>query len=72
MNNLFYKHQCGLRPNASTDIAVIELLNEIYLKVDRGDIISGLFFRYIDHKILIEKLQYACVRGISLSLIKNY
>ena len=77
-NNYFYQHQYGFRQFSNTTVATTEIMNKILFNIDSGKIVTGLFldlskaFDTVDHEILFDKLDAAGIRGIPLSVIKNY
>lgn len=76
--DFFYSRQYGFRAGSGTHTAVFELINEISLDLDSGNVVSGLFldlskaFDCVDHSILITKLEYAGIRGTCLELVRSY
>ena len=72
------KHQYGFRKNRSTELAIIELVDNITKGIDQGKYTLGIFldlskaFDTINHKILIKKLEHYGIRGICLKWFKNY
>jgi len=72
------KNQYGFQNNASTDLAVSDMVNEIVNELDKGRYVASIFidlqkaFDTVNHAKLIKKLESIGVRGISLELFKNY
>ena len=77
-NGILSKHQYGFRKNRSTEHAIIEMVDKITKAIDQGKYTVGVFldlskaFDTIDHRILIRKLEYYGIRGITKSLFENY
>ena len=77
-NQLYYSSQYGFRESHSTELAVLEIVDRIIYNMDAGHTPINIYmdlskaFDTIDHNILIQKLKYYGLNGISLSLIKNY
>lgn len=75
-NDFFSAHQYGFRKGSNTRIAVVELLDKIMNAVDNNEYVLGIFldlakaFDTVDHKILLEKLEKAGIRGVALKLLK--
>ena len=70
-NKLLSTNQYGFRKGRSTEHAIIELVDKITRAIDQGKYTIGIFldlskaFDTINHKILIKKLEYYGIRGIS-------
>ena len=78
-NKILSKHQYGFnRQNRSTEFAIIELLDKITRAIDKGEYTIGIFldlskaFDTINHRILIKKLEYYGIRGISQQWFQDY
>ncbi len=73
---IFYQY--GFRKNRSTELAIIEFIDEITKAIDKGQYTIGIFldlpkaFDTIDHSILIKKLEYYGIRGVALKWFENY
>ena len=76
--NLLCNTQFGFRKHHSTSHALNYSIDYIKNSLKNGNHVLGIFidlskaFDTIDHKILLEKLQYYGVRGNALSLISSY
>jgi exonuclease III len=77
-SKLFYKSQYGFRPNHSTELAALELIDQIIIKMDKNEVPLNIYldlskaFDTLDHEILLTKLYYYGIRGQSFELMKNY
>ena len=76
--NLFYDGQYGFRNKHSTEFAALEIVDRLITDIDNGKTPINIYldlskaFDTLDHKILLNKLEYYGVKDISLSLFKNY
>ena len=77
-NKLLYVSQYGFRKLHSTELAALEFTDKIVLNLDKGKLPLAVFldlskaFDTIDHSILLNKLKYYGVRGISLYWFQSY
>ena len=52
LNNVFYKYQFGFRENHSCSLAVMEVTDQCYENLDKGNYVLGLFVDLKKHLIL--------------------
>ena len=77
-NNVLYKYQFGFRRNHSTALALIEVLDNIYRKLDENETVLGIYldlqkaFDTVNHEILLYKLHYYGICGIGYNWFINY
>jgi len=77
-HSILYKHQYGFRSNHSTSMAVLEMLDKITDAMDNNKFSIGVFidlskaFDTINHKILLQKLEFYGIRGNALNWFKSY
>ena len=72
------EHQYGFRKNRSTDLALLQLVEEITTAMDRGLYTVGVFvdlkkaFDTLDYSILLSKLDHIGVRGTTKKWLSSY
>ena len=77
-NKLFYKSQYGFRDEHSTELASIELIDRVMSAFEQKHTPVAIYmdlskaFDTLDHKILLEKLDYYGIKGIELNWFKSY
>lgn len=78
VNNLFSSSQFGFRPSRSTTDAVLEVSNFIVENFDIKVAPAAIFldlqraFDSVSHEVLLEKLFFYGVRGLTLKLLTSY
>ena len=78
INNILYSGQYGFRIKRSTELASLEVIKTIISQMDTNKIPLGIYldlskaFDTLDHEILIFKLNYYCIKGLSNKLLRNY
>ena len=76
--NILFKHQFGFRKNYFTDQAILELTDNLKMKIDSNEAICSIFldlskaFDIVNHQILLQKLYRYGIRGIPLQWFKCY
>ena len=77
-HKLLYAFQFGFREGYSTDLAMLYLVDKISDAIESGDYVLGLFldftkaFDTVNHKILLQKLDYYGIRGTALKWFDSY
>ena len=77
-HSILINNQYGFRNNHDTSLAVIDMIDNITEKLDSGYFSLGLFidlskaFDTLDHRILINKLEFYGIRGKALEWFKSY
>ena len=75
---LFYKYQFGFRTNHSTEHALIEIVDQIRLSIDKDQLTCGIFidlskaFDTVNQDILLAKIDHYGIRGNALRLFRSY
>ena len=76
--NLYYSSQYGFRPKHSTELAALELLDQVIIALDKKQTPINIYldlskaFDTINHDILLHKLKYYGIQGNSLKLLSSY
>ena len=77
-HSVIYRNQFGFQKNNSTELAVINSINDIISSLDNKLVTCAIFldlakaFNSVNHKILLNKLEKYGIRGIPLLLLENY
>jgi len=76
--NILSDEQFGFREKLSTCSATNALINSILISLDKNKFVGGLFcdlhkaFDCVNHEILLAKLEFYSISGISNKLIRSY
>lgn len=78
-NNFFYRNQHGFRKAASTEVAVLELMDELSESIDQKKQLAGALFLdlskafdTINHELLLKKMDAYGIRGLPHKLMQSY
>ena len=77
-NNLLFDGQYGFRKHNSTELAALELGDSISNGLDKKETPVSIFldlskaFGTLDHKILLNKLQYYGIKDVALQWFSSY
>ena len=76
--NCFYNLRFGFCLNLSTNNTLLSIIENIQTDLDKGDFAIGIFIDLkkasvtVDHDILLKKLEYYGVRGLSRDWLQSY
>ena len=76
--NIQFKHQFAFRKNYSTEQAILELTDNLKMKIDCSEVICSIFldlskaFDTVNHQILLQTLYRCGILGAPLQWFKGY
>jgi hypothetical protein len=76
--NFFSKKQYGFQSGLNTGLAVIDFMSQAYNGINEGKVCAGIFvdvikaFDTVDHKVLLNRMESAGIRGVAQNWFKSY
>jgi len=78
MNNILVQEQYGFQTHSSTEQAAFALIKSILIAMNNSQMVGGIFCDLqkasdcVNHKILLEKLEFYGIEGKFKTLIESY
>ena len=75
---ILYEHQYGFRKHKTSGKALLNHMQFMYDSIDSGNFVISVFldfnkaFGTVDHKIVLSKLDFYGIRGVSHEWLKSY
>jgi hypothetical protein len=77
-NHILVDEQFGFRTKSSTDLASYKLINDVLMSLNNKLLVGGVFcdlqkaFDYVDHDILLAKMNWCGILGKKYKLLSSY